>query len=193
MADLFRFDAGWHFDDPRVKFDTVAPTQPPTPPPMSEDNQISAEITAANLATIQQKLDEIEALLPTIPDISDAALKRLLGIDASTEVDDIAAEALAAHPEWKPFVVDATEFPKDRALFADSAPLEMKTEALARKVVIIRRLAGHDTRRASLAIYHQVAELAARGNVEAKSYYDQMSPFFPGRPKAPKPPKPPKP
>lgn len=190
MPEKFRFDAGWHMDDPRVRFDSFVP-QPQTPPPMSEDNQISAEITAANLATILQKFDDIAALLPAIADISDAALKRMLGIDASTELDDIAAEALAAHPAWKPFVVDAADYAKDRTLLNTTMPLETKADAVARKIVIMRRLAAHDTRRASLAIYHQLAEIAARGNVDAKAYYDRMTPFFPGRP--PKPPKPPKP
>ena len=69
--------------------------------------------------------------------------------------------------------------------------METKSAILARKVVIMRRLAANDTRRATLAIYNQIAELAARGNVEAQSYYDRMSPHFPGRP--PKPPTPPTP
>jgi len=149
---------------------------------MSDDNQISAEITPENRALILQKFDEIIALLPNIPDMTDKALRRLLGIDESTELDDIAAEALAAHPEWKPFVVNATEYPKDFALFTDTAPMDTKAAAVARRIVVIRRLAAHDTRRATLAIYNQLAELAARGNVDAQGYYDRMSPHFPGRP-----------
>jgi hypothetical protein len=151
---------------------------------MSDDNQISAEITPENRTLFLQKLDEALALLPALPELTDKQLKRLLGIDESTELDSIAAEALAAHPEWKPFVVSATEYPKDSALFSKSA-------IVARKVVVMRRLAANDTRRATLAIYNQLAELAARGNVEAKAYYDRMSPHFPGRP--PKPPTPPTP
>lgn len=164
----------------------------PDPPPMSEDNQISAEITAQNIAAFLAKLAEAAALLPTVPDITDQALRRMLGIDGSTELDEIAAEALTAHPEWKPVVVDATEYPKDAALFTDTAPMDTAAAALARKVVIMRRLAAHDTRRATLAIYNQLAELAARGNVEAKNYYDRMSAHFRGGPK-PKTPKPPTP
>ncbi len=83
------------------------------------------------------------------------------------------------------------QYPKDRTLLNDTAPLETVSETVARKIVVMRRLAAHDTRRATLAIYNQLAELAARGNVEAQAYFDRMSPHFPGRPpKAPKPPKP---
>ena len=161
---------------------------------MSEDNQISAEITTDNINAILTKFEEIVGLLPKIPDISDEALKRLLGIDESTEVDAIAAEALAKNPDWKPYVVDAVEYPKDRKLLEVTAPLETSAEAVKRMIVIIRRLAAHDTRRATLAIYHQIAELAAHGNVKAIAYYDRMSPYFPGRPpKTPKPPTPPTP
>ncbi|MEO6786577.1 MAG: hypothetical protein ABI318_10630 [Chthoniobacteraceae bacterium] len=158
---------------------------------MSEDNQISAVITPENITAFIAKIAEAAALLPASSDITDKALKHLLGIDGSTELDEIAAEALAAHPEWKPFVVDATEYPKDTALFTDTAPMDAAVAALARKIVVIRRKAAHDTRRATLAIYNQVAELAARGNVDAQGYYDRMSPHFPGRP--PKPPTPPTP
>ena len=159
-------------------------------PPMSTDNQISASITPQNIALFLQKLDEAAALLPALPDISDADLKRLLSIDQSTELDEIAAEALAAHPAWKPFVVDATEYPKDSALFNGTAPMDTKAAAIARKVVVMRRLAAHDTRRATLAIYNQLAELAARGNTDAQGYYDRMKAHFPRTPRAPKPPTP---
>ncbi len=157
---------------------------------MSADNQISAAITPQNIALFVQKLDEALALLPGITDISDADLRRLLSIDQSTELDEIAAEALAAHPDWKPFVVDATEYTQDTALFNDTAPMDTKAAALARKVVIMRRLAAHDTRRATLAIYNQIAELAARGNTDAQGYYDRMKAHFPRTPRKPKPPTP---
>ena len=54
----------------------------------------------------------------------------------------------------------------------------------------MRRLAAHDTRRATLAIYNQLAELAARGNTDAQGYYDRMKAHFPRAPRTPKPPKP---
>jgi hypothetical protein len=157
---------------------------------MSADNQISATITPQNIALFLQKLDEALAVLPALPDISDADLKRLLSIDQSSELDQIAAEALTAHPDWKPFVVDATEYAADAKLFTDTAPMDTKAAATARKVVILRRLAAHDTRRATLAIYNQLAELAARGNTDAQGYYDRMKAHFPRTPKTPKPPTP---
>ena len=144
-----------------------------------------------NITAFLTKIAEAAALLPAIPDMTDKALKRLLGIDESTELDDIAAAVLAAHPEWKPFVVDATEYPKDAKLFTDTEPMDTAVAALARKIVVMRRMAANDTRRATLAIYNQLAELAARGNVDAQGYYDRMFPFFPGRPpETPKPPTP---
>ncbi len=42
----------------------------------------------------------------------------------------------------------------------------------------MRRLAAHDQRRATLAIYSVLGELAGRGTVEAQDYYDRMSAFF---------------
>lgn len=158
---------------------------------MSEDNQISAEIPTGDRTTMLNNLAANEELLPEIPDITDEALKRLLGIDETTAFDDIAAEVMGAHPEWKPILVDLAEYTKDRKIFDDTAELETQAIAFARRITVIRRLAAHDTRRASLAIYHQVAELAGHGKIAAQPYFDRMSPFFPGRP--PKPPTPPTP
>jgi len=161
---------------------------------MSEDNQISAAITTENLGTLLTNLDANEALLPVVPDISDEALKRLLGVDQTTEFDDIAAEVMDAHPEWKPILVDLTEYAKDAKFLDDTSELETKAVAFARKITVQRRLAAHDRRRASLAIYHQVAELAGHGKIAAQPYFDRMAGFYPGRaPKTPTPPTPPTP
>ena len=164
---------GLKWNTPGLKWNGVI-ADPSPPPPMSEDNQISASMTPANVAAFLAKLGEAAALLPVVPEISDAALRRLLGVDESTELDEIAAEALTAHPEWKPVTVDAAEYPKDGAFLAATAPLVTPVKALARKIVVMRRLAAHDQRRATLAIYGILGELAARGNIEAQEYYDRM-------------------
>lgn len=169
-------------DDPRVKFDTLVPdgltpNTPITPMP-SADNQISAAMTGAQVTAFLAKLAEATALLPAIPDISDAALKRLLGVDESTELDEIAAEALGAHPEWKPVRVDPPEYAKDSTFVDVTAPMVTPSKALARKITVMRRLAAHDMRRATLAIYAVLGDLAANGNIEAQEYYDRMSAFF---------------
>ncbi len=145
---------------------------------MSNDNQISAVMTPENVAAFLAKLAEAVALLLAIPEKSDAELKRLLGVDESTELDEIAAEALAAHPEWKPVRLVTTEYLKDIALVTNTAALTVPTKATARKVTVLRRLASHDMRRGTLSIYAVIGDLAANGNVEAQEYYDRMSAFF---------------
>ncbi|MEQ1862429.1 MAG: hypothetical protein ABMA13_21125, partial [Chthoniobacteraceae bacterium] len=179
MAEFFKFDEGWHFDDPRVKFDTLVPDglTPDTPMP-SADNQISVAMTAEQVTAFLAKLAEAVAMLPAIPEKTDAELKRLLGVDESTELDEIGAEALAAHPDWKPVRVVTAEYAKDCALVLTTMPMVTPTRALDRKITIMRRLASHDMRRATLAIYHVIADLAANGNVDAQAYYDRMRPFF---------------
>ena len=183
-------------DDPRVRFDTPVPAglTPNTPnTTMSQDNQISVAMTAEQVAAFLAKLAEAAAMLPAIPEKTDAELKRLLGVDGSSELDDIAAEALAAHPEWKPITVNAVEYPKDGALLDTTATMPAPVNALARKIVVMRRLAAHDQRRATLAIYGVLGELAGGGKVEAQDYYDRMSAFFGrggGTPPTPPPPHP---
>lgn len=185
MADVFRFDAGWRFDDPRVRFDTIVPPglTPDTPlTPMSADNQISATMTSAQVTAFLAKVAEAVAMLPDIPEKTDAELKRLLGVDGSTELDEIAAEALAAHPDWKPVRVVTVEYTKDSTFVTATEPMVIPTKALTRKINVMRRLAAHDMRRASLAIYAVIGDLAANGNIEAQEYYDRMSVFFSGGP-----------
>lgn len=184
MAEPLRYDAGWRYDDPRLRWDGLAPENTPTP--MASDyNMISAEISEANITLIRQKFDEIRALLPDLPEMTAATRKRLLGVDLSSELDEIAREAMDAHPEWKPVVVDLTEYAKDREFAEDTAPIESDADELHDFIRLMRRLARNDERRDTLAIYHQLAELTTRGNAEAKTYFDRMAVFFPGRPKNP--------
>ena len=182
MAEFFKFDQGWKFDDPRVKFDTLVPDglTPDTPltPMPSADNQISVSMTDEQVTAFLAKLAEAAAILPAIPEKTDAELKRLLGVEDSTELDEIAAEALAAHPDWKPVRVNTTEYAKDSGLVEATAPMVIPTKTLARKIIVMRRLASHDMRRGTLAIYAVIGDLAANGNVEAQEYYDRMRPFF---------------
>jgi hypothetical protein len=179
-GEPLRFDMGPEY---RLDGDVPASAYPQPQNPMSEDNRISAEISAANIATIIQKFGEIRALLPTLEQLDDDSLKRLLGIDQSTELDDIASEAITAHPEFKSAVVNATEYAKDSTLLTTTEPLESEAETTLRTIVLMRRFAAHDTRLATMAIYHSLAEFAARGNVAAIGYYHRMNVFFPGRPK----------
>ena len=183
-----RYDMG-----PEYVWDGDVPASAqPTPPPMSEDNRISAVITPATVASIRQKFQEIIALCPVIEQLDDVTLKRLLGIDQSTEIDDIAAEAVDAHPEFNSPVVSLPEFAKDRVFLAATTALEPDAETTLRYIQLMRRYASSDVRKASLAIYHILAEFADRGNIAAQGYYDRMSVFFPGRPKK-TPPTPPTP
>lgn len=193
MADVFRFDAGWRWDDPRVFFDTEVPPglTPDTPlTPMSADNQISATMTPAQVAAFLAKLAEAAALLPAVPEKTDAELKRLLGVDGSTELDEIGAEVMAAHPEWKPVRTVLADYAQDSALFHVTAPMVVPTEALARTITVLRRLAAHDTRRNTLDVYAVVKDLAESGNIEAQAYYARMSVFFQGGPGGGTPPPP---
>lgn len=178
----FKMDQGWRFDDPRVRFDTEVPPglTPNTPLETmpTPDNEISVEMTSEQVTAFLAKLAEAAAMLPAIPEKTDAQLRRLLGIDESTELDEIAEEALAAHPEWKPVKFDPVEYDKDGAILATTAPMPTPVNTLARKIKIMRRLAAHDRRKATLRIYGVVQDLAAGGDPAAQEYEQRMNAFF---------------
>jgi hypothetical protein len=162
---------------------------------MSEDNHISAAITPENIAAILQKFQEIRALCPALEQLDDASLRRLLGIDQTIDLDNIAREAVTQHPEFKPAVVDLAEYAKDRALLDTTAPLESEGQNTLDLIILMRRYAASDVRKATNAIYGTLGEFAARGNATAQNYYDRMSAYYPsGRKKtAPTPAATPKP
>jgi len=182
MADFFRFDQGWHLDDPRVRLDSEVPAglTPDTPLETmpTPDNEISVAMTEEQVTAFLAKLAEAAAMLPPIPEKTDAQLKRLLGVDESTELDEIAEEALAAHPDWKPVKFDPVEFAKDGANLATTAPMPTPVKALERKIRVMRRLAAHDRRKATLRVYAVIQDLAAGGDPAAQEYEARMSAFF---------------
>lgn len=144
---------------------------------------ISAELTEQNITDFRAKVREALAILPKLPELSEESIARLLGVDLSSGLDEIAEEALDAHPEWKPVVVNLAETAKDRKFLEDTDPLQGDTEELNKVVVLMRRLAKNDIRRTTLSTYHGLEELTAHGNAQAKVYYDRMAVYFPGRPK----------
>lgn len=182
MADKFRFDQGWRFDDPRVRFDTEVPPglTPDTPLETmpTPENEISVAMTAEQVTAFNAKIAEALAMLPAIPEKTEAQLKRLLGVDESTELDDIADEALGAHPEWKPVKFDPVEYAKDGAILTTTASMPTPVNTLARKIRVMRRLAAHDRRKGTLRIYGVIQDLAAGGDPAAQEYEQRMSAFF---------------
>ena len=159
---------------------------------MSDDNRISAQISAATKQLIITKLQEIRALLPFLINYQP---KDRLGIptlgDKRSAMDQTFAAQMAAHPELVPNYVDMTELASDRALRADVLDLEERVTETVNALSDTGLAAGADIYIAYMGFYGNVQQAAKRNVAGAQTVLETLQPFIPhGRRKPPTPPAP---
>ncbi|MCB1062168.1 MAG: hypothetical protein KDN20_04505 [Verrucomicrobiae bacterium] len=183
-AEPITWDSGLRWDTPGLKWDGTVPDPPSNPPPpMTDTNRISAELT-------QQQVDDISAAIQTIRDnldflISLSAQDRRempkLG-DKTLAFDEKCASHMAAHPELVPGFVDTAEVAKDRALRIPLANVERLLTELCDAVSDTLLQVGSEIYMADLSFYASVRDAARRNIPAADVIYAELQERFPGRP-----------
>lgn len=185
MADLFRFDQGWRFDDPRVRFDTEVPPglTPNTPlDPMSQNNRVSIVITPEALASALAKITESEAALPALLTLTEEEARELIQVgDQMPAFNQAAQPSMESKPQFVPGYVTTAEVRKDFNVFDPINQIIAALDAYKQRLLDTRRRAGHEMHDAHLAYYHRCKDEAERGTPGAQAVVDLLEPLRPNR------------
>lgn len=191
MPVEIRYDAGFRFDDPLVRYDSFYP-DPPINTVMPTDNRISATITPANKSAVTASLASIRTTLNFLVNLTEEERKRLPKIKDKTAGFDIkAANYMTARPDLVPGFVNVAELAKDRSLMTDLSDIIRDCSMLLESLQDTLMLAGSETLMAELSFYQNVRQASQRGVVGADTIYNDLKLRFPGR--SPAPPTPPTP
>jgi hypothetical protein len=147
---------------------------------MPQDNRISAEVTAAAKAAILTKLQEINALLPFLINLTK---KERMGLPklgpTSVEFDEQCASYMASSPNLVPPFVTPSEVSKDRALRLTLADVLRATRKLCEQLDDTLMLVGSEIWQANLSFYQTVRQAAQRDVPGADTVYDDLKARFP--------------
>jgi hypothetical protein len=164
---------------------------------MPNDNRISAAVTAADKAAILTKINEINALLPFLVNLTKDERIQLPKLGpASLGFDEQCASYMSTAPNLVPPFVDPAEVTKDRALRLILADIWRELRKLCEKVDDTLMLVGSEIWMADLSFYQTVKQASRRGVGGADTIYDDLKERFPGvsgdeeEPPAPTPPTP---
>jgi hypothetical protein len=180
MPEPFRFDAGWHFDDPIVRFDSFVP-EPSPPHVMSSDNRISASMTAQDLTDIQAALQTIRTKLPFLISISNEERRIIpkLG-DKSGGFHEKCMAYMNSNPEFLPGFISMAEINKDKALRDQLLQFWPNCETLCESISDTMMVLGSELFQADLAYYQTTREAARRGRAGADTIFNDLRTRFPG-------------
>jgi hypothetical protein len=149
---------------------------------MSDDNRISASITAADIAAILTKIQEIRGLLPFMISLSDEGRKTIpkLG-DKTMGFHEKAQGYMVTNPDFIPGFTDMAEVNKDAALRAQLMQVypELKTlfDAFEDTLMVV----GSELYMADLAYYQSVKQASKRNRAGAQVIYNDLAARFPGK------------
>ncbi len=152
--------------------------------PMTEDNRISATLSAANLTAVLAAIDTIKTLMPFLVALTDEQRRELVRIgDKGQGFNEKVAGYMASHPQFTPNYVEAAEVTKDRTLDGQVLQVLTRLRPLCVNVEDTHLVINSDIQMANLGYYNNVAQAAKRGQPGADTIYDELSSRFPGRPK----------
>ncbi len=184
-GEPLRFDMGPEF----VWGGNVPDNLNQTYPPMSEDNKISATLSAANLTAVLAALDTIETLMPFLVALTDEQRRELLSIgDKGMGFNDKIAGYMVSHPAFIPNYVDTAEVTKDRTLNGQVMQVLTRVRTFCSNLEDTHRVLNSDVQLANLGYFNNTAQAAKRGQADADTIYKDLSARFPGRPKKVTPP-----
>ena len=168
-------------------------TNTPTYKTMSNDNKISASISAQDMTDIMAAFATIKAKLPFLINLTMEEKRRMPTI--STErggmIDTFDSE-MSLHPDLIPTFVDMPELAIDGALFAQLDTLKSCARELCEGIEDTHQAVGSDIYNAYLSFYNNVKQAAKRAVVGADAIYQNLRRFFQrGSPPPPPPPTPP--
>ena len=146
---------------------------------MSNDNKISASISAQDMTDIMAAFATIKAKLPFLINLTPAEKRRMPNI--STErggmVDTFTTE-MGLHADLIPTYVDMTELQKDTALITQLEVIRACANELCEGINDTHQAVGSDMYLAYLSFYNNVKQAAKRAIVGADAIYQNLRRFF---------------
>lgn len=147
---------------------------------MSNDNRVSATLSAQDVDDIQNALALMRSKLPFLLTLSPQERRELprLG-DKSVGFEDKCATYMSSHPEYLPGFVKFEEVEKDRLLRQQIMRFSADLMTLSEQVDDTLAVVSSELWLADLAYYHAVREAGRRHLPGAKAIYDDLSQRFP--------------
>jgi hypothetical protein len=154
---------------------------------MSNDNRVSAVLTAQDVTDILNSVAAISAKLPFLINLSPQERRELPKMgDKSIGFDDKCRTYMSSHPEFIPGFVNIDEVNKDRELRVQMMRFYAALIALTDQVDDTLSVVSSEAWMADLAYYQAVREAAKRGMAGAETIYADLQQRFPGAPSGPR-------
>ncbi|MFC4686532.1 hypothetical protein ACFO4P_06235 [Epilithonimonas pallida] len=147
---------------------------------MSTKNQISVQIPATVINSVQEKLQECRTLLAPFlqgltPDQRETIFK--MGDKTVATVQKV-EDYTETNPEFAPSYMDQPEFHKDVAVVNGLSPIRNLASQLTADLSDTIMLAGNEALIAALLYYGSVKEASSKGVATARPIYDDLSKRF---------------
>jgi hypothetical protein len=146
---------------------------------MTNDNKVSAALSAQDMTDIMAAFATIKAKLPFLINLSPAEKRRMPNI--STErggmVDTFTSE-MGLHPELIPAFIDMPELQQDTALITQLETIRSCANELCEGINDTHQAVGSDMYLAYLSFYNNVKQAAKRAVVGADAIYQNLRRFF---------------
>jgi hypothetical protein len=150
-------------------------------PPMTNDNRISATLSAQDLTDITTAVGLIRAKLPFGVSLTkDERVRMDKAHEKDADFDAKCTAYMATNPEFLPAYLTLAEIVKDRALVPVLLQVLALLQSLVDLVADTLRTVKSEIKRANYAYYHSVEDAAKRGHPGAKPIYDDLKQRFPG-------------
>ena len=182
MAEALTWDAlGRTWDDAALTWDGFLPAPPTTNHIMSDDNRVSASISAQDITDINAAIQTIRTKLPFLVSISNQERQEMAKLgDKSMGFDEKCAAYMASNPEFLPGFVLPVEVNKDRALRAQVMQFFPNLQTLCEAVDDTLMVVNSEIWMADLSYYQNVRQAAKRGRPGTDTIYGELRTRFPG-------------
>jgi hypothetical protein len=178
MSQPFTWSSNLVWNAPGAVWNGSTNVSNPTKP-MTNDNKISASLTAQDMTDMMAAFAVIKAKLPFLINLTAAEKRRMPNI--STErggmVDTFTIE-MGLHPDLVPTYVDTSELAKDAALLAQLETLRACANELCAGINDTHQAVGSDMYLAYLSFYNNVKQAAKRAVVGADAVFANLRRFF---------------
>lgn len=187
MATPLIWNPQFHWNDLALSWNGFAPAPPIT---MSDDNRISASITAQDVTDINAAIQTIRTKLPFLIGISNQERREMAKLgDKSMGFDEKCAAYMVSNPEFLPGFVVPAEVNKDRELRDLMLEFFPNLQTLCESVDDTLMVVNSELMMADLSFYQNVRQAAKRGRPGADTIYNDLRVRFPGgNPQPPTPP-----
>jgi hypothetical protein len=148
---------------------------------MTDDNRVSASISAADIQAVLGAVQTIRQKLPFLVSLTNQERQEIAKLgEKSVGFEEKCAAYMASNPEFLPGFVQIGEVTKDRALRAQILQFFSQFTSVCEAVNDTMLVIGSEIWMADLAYYQSVREAAKRGRPGAEAIYNDLRQRFPG-------------